>query len=38
MLQLFDHLPKPPDLPAREAKAPQAPSVDVAKRVRNLFA
>ncbi|WP_373848414.1 ATP-dependent helicase [Achromobacter insuavis] len=38
MLPLFDHLPKLPDLPAREAKAPQAPSVDVAKRVRNLFA
>lgn len=38
MLPLFDHLPKPPDLPAREAKAPQAPSVDVARRVRNLFA
>jgi DNA helicase-2/ATP-dependent DNA helicase PcrA len=39
MLPLFDHLPKLPDLPAGRAapKEPQAPSVDVAKRVRNLF-
>jgi len=40
MLPLFDHLPKLPDLPGspREPKSPQAPQVDVAKRVRNLFA
>jgi DNA helicase-2/ATP-dependent DNA helicase PcrA len=41
MLPLFDHLPKPPalsDLPGGgQPKEPQAPSIDVTKRVRSLF-
>jgi len=39
MLPLFDHLPKLPDLPPgrAEPREPQAPRIDVAKRVRNLF-
>ncbi|MGN6661825.1 MAG: ATP-dependent helicase, partial [Achromobacter mucicolens] len=39
MLPLFDHLPKLPDLPPgrAEPREPQAPRIDVAKRVRSLF-
>ncbi len=39
MLPLFEHLPKPPPLPEGRGASPQpqAPSVDVARRVRNLF-
>jgi DNA helicase-2/ATP-dependent DNA helicase PcrA len=39
MLPLFEHLPKLPDLPAGRGapKESQAPSVDVVRRVRNLF-
>jgi len=39
MLPLFEHLPKPPELPfGRGGRvAPQAPRIDVTRRVRDLF-
>lgn len=39
MLPLFDHLPKAPPLPEGNGAgpSPQAPSIDVARRVRGLF-
>ncbi|BDC27799.1 Uncharacterised protein [Bordetella parapertussis] len=39
MLPLFEHLPKPPELPFDRARAiePAAPRIDVASRVRGLF-
>ncbi|CPM91225.1 ATP-dependent DNA helicase [Bordetella pertussis] len=39
MLPLFEHLPKPPELPFDRARPiePAAPRIDVVSRVRGLF-